>query len=829
MKSKSVDLSQELAEDDPDICFHCGLDIPAGTRFSAKVLEEKRKMCCAGCAAVAEAIVDSGQESFYRHRTEYAPRGTVVLPDFLKELEVYDNPEIQKSFVVERSENTREASLLLEGITCAACVWLNEKQIAGLDGVISVQINYATHRVQLIWDEATIRLSDILAAIRSIGYSAHPYDPNQQHKLLQTERKNAIRRIGVAGVLGMQIMMLSVALYFGDWVGIADNYRRLFYWAAFILCGPILIYSARPFFAAAFRDIKNGQTGMDIPVALGLTIAFAASVLTTVRGAGHVYYDSVAMFVFFLSTARFFEFRAREHSADVNERLTRVTPATAHRLSRVDGKTETVAVAELIPCDQVRVFAGEIVPTDGVIVSGVSSVDESLLSGESLPRSCKAGDQVVGGSVNAESPILVRVESVGEETVLSHMLRLMQRAQSEKPAVAISANKIAGWFVSGILTLAVLSGVGWYLAGNERWLEIVISLLVVTCPCALSLATPAALTAATGALASAGILVTRGHALETLSKITDFCFDKTGTLTDGRLNLRKLRNYSSLSDQEVLRLAAALEQDSEHLLGKALRAAAQHQGLDVESIQVKDSRNFPGQGVSADIAGKKYSVGNSDFVASDSNACLSRQELERLGSEGYSVVLLGGEGEILAGFLFGDEIRPDAAELISELHERQISVHLLTGDTASAAQRIAGETGIKQVVFRMHPNEKLRYLKKLQSEDKVVAMIGDGINDSPILAGAQVSIAMGSATQLAKFNADIVLMSNALGTLRDGLRHAVKTVAVIRQNLAWALVYNLIAVPAAIAGYVSPWMAAIGMSLSSLLVVLNSARLRRLQ
>ncbi|MCB1756288.1 MAG: heavy metal translocating P-type ATPase, partial [Gammaproteobacteria bacterium] len=518
----------------------------------------------------------------------------------------------------------------------------------------------------------------------------------------------------------------------------------------------------------------------------------------------------------------------RERSADVNERLTRVTPASARRLNPKTGDYENVAVAELVPGDQVRVLAGEIVPADGVIVSGVSSLDESLLTGESLPRACKEGDQVVGGSMNAESPLIVRVESVGQETVLSHMLRLMERAQTEKPAVAMLANRIAGWFVLGILSFAGVVGLGWYMAGSERWLEVVISLLVVTCPCALSLATPAAMTAATGALASAGMLVTRGNALESLSKITDFNFDKTGTLTDGELKLRELKNFSDQPASSMLLVAAALEADSEHLLGKALVAEALAQSLDLQSVKVSDVRNYPGQGVTGTIEGMQYSIGNDRFVVAQNGVVLPPAELQSLAMDGYSVVLLACEEQLVAAFLLGDEVRPGAAGLITYLDRRHIATHLLTGDTERAARRVAEQTGIRQVSFRMSPAEKLEALRAMQAEGRVVAMIGDGINDSPVLAGAQVSIAMGSAAQLAKFNADIVLVSNSLTTLKDGLRHAVKTVSVIRQNLAWALLYNLIAIPAAAAGYIAPWMAAIGMSLSSLLVVLNSARLRDL-
>lgn len=817
-----------VSEEQESACFHCGLELPFGSAFEATILGSQRTMCCAGCAAVAEAIVDAGQESFYQHRTDFAPQGRVLVPDFIAELEVYNNTDIQKSFVVEKSQNVFEATLFLEGITCAACVWLNEKHIASLRGVLAIHINYATHRASVVWDSESIQLSDILAAIRAIGYSAHPYDPKQQHNMLQQERKTALRRIGLAGILGMQIMTLAVALYMGDVVGIDDRYRNLFNWFGLLIVIPILFYSGKPFFVAALRDVQNRRLGMDVPVALGLSIAFLASVTATITESGHVYYDSVAMFIFFLLTARFFEFRAREHSADVNERLTRITPATATRLNKETGEYESLAVAELMAGDKVRVRAGEVIPSDGVIYEGVSSVNESLLTGESLPRACGPGDKVIGGSINEDSLLFIEVESVGQETVLSHMLRLMERAQSERPAVAQMANRIAAYFVVFILLVATLAGLYWYLSGSEQWLEIVISLLVVTCPCALSLATPAAMTAATGALAEAGLLIARGNALETLSKVTDFAFDKTGTLTDGELKLRKVMVFSDFNEDQIIALAASIETGSEHLLGRAIVAQARDNKLLQAGGTTRNLKNFPGLGVEADVDGIQYFVGSDLFVEDKAGICISDELRDEFAVDGYSLVLIASPGELLGAFLLGDEVRLGAKSLVSYLKSREISCWILSGDTQASVRRVSLQTGIGNVASRVRPDQKLAQIKSMQAQNRIVAMLGDGINDSPVLAGADVSIAMGSAAQLAKFNADIVLVNNSLSTLKQGLRHAKKTVAVVKQNLMWALLYNFMVIPAAAMGYIAPWMAAIGMSLSSLIVVLNSTRLRRI-
>ncbi len=815
-----------MSQDTSPICFHCGLEIPKGVSLHVEISNEMQAMCCAGCEAVAQAIVDAGRSSFYNNRTAYSNTANNLVPDFLTELKVYDNQEIQKSFVRVGTDNIREASLLLEGITCAACVWLNERHLEALPGVVSVQINYATHRALVKWDNQTISLSNILAAIRSIGFIAHPYDPNQQQSLLQKEGKAQLKRLGVAGIMGMQIMTISVALYLGAWTGIDEAYKNLFRWAGLLFVIPILVYSAQPFYIAAWRDVKTLRLGMDVPVSIGISIAFIGSVIATWTRVGDVYYDSIGMFVFFLAVARFFEFKAREQSADASERLTRVTPTTTRKLDLENNKYARIAVVDLQLDDTIKVYAGEVIPTDGVILDGESGVNESLLTGESLPRLCIPGDLVIGGSINTESPLIIQVNAIGQDTVLSNLLSLMEKAQGEKPKIALLANKVASWFVLFILATAIIAGSSWYYLGNEHWLEIVIALLVVTCPCALSLATPVALTAATGALSKKGMILSGGSVIESLSKLDDIIFDKTGTLTDGRLNLIRIINYSDLAEDELLSLAAVIEQDSEHLLGKALKQQAQQRDLVINAVTLRSSKNFPGQGVTAEFDNSQYAIGSHDFVVRQNQVSLSDQELLRISSDGASVVLLAKDSKILAAFLLADEIRIGAETLLEILHSLKVKPHLYTGDTEQAALRVSQSLGITDVRFKMTPEKKLQQMQNIQKSNKLVAMMGDGINDALVLAGANVSIAMGNAAGLAKLNADVVLSCNSLRVLSSGFLHAKKTVRIIHQNLGWALMYNLLAVPTAALGYVAPWMAAIGMSLSSLFVVLNSSRLR---
>jgi Cu2+-exporting ATPase len=551
-------------------CFHCGLPVPRGLALTVTINDHDEPMCCHGCQAVAQAIVDSGNAGFYRNRTAPSATGEELLPDFIRQTRVYDHPEIQKTFVRTTGEHQQEAALILEGITCAACVWLNERHLSQLPGVLDVQVNYSTRRARVRWDDTQIKLSDILQAIHNIGYRAHPYDPQQQQQAFERERRNQLRRIGIAGVLGMQVMVLSVALYVGEWSGMEDNFRTLFRWVGLLLTTPVLLYSGAPFFRGAWRDLRNRSVGMDVPVALGILIAFIGSVHASWTGQGEVYYDSVVMFIFFLLTSRYFELMARKRGAETLERLGQAMPAMATRITvTADGEQQDIIpLTELQAGDTVLIKPGESVPADGTITAGDSSVSEALLTGESTPLRKQQGARLVGGSINIESPLYLQVEQVGLETVLAEIMRLLEQAQNEKPAITRLADRVASWFVSIVLVIAAAVGYYWWQQAPDDWLPVLIAVLVVTCPCALSLATPTAISAATGTLLGHGLLTVRNHSLETLAHCTHIIFDKTGTLTFGAPRLSRIQCLSHLDERTVLGIAAALEQRSEHPVGK---------------------------------------------------------------------------------------------------------------------------------------------------------------------------------------------------------------------------------------------------------------------
>lgn len=796
-------------------CFHCGLPVPPGSQFSVKIFDQAQPMCCPGCQAVAQAIVANGLQAFYEHRTERNALSRSLIPDELAKLELYDKPQLQKSFVHEQGGSIKQASLILEGIVCAACVWLSERHVMQLPGVLEFQVNYSTHRAQVKWDDAQIKLSQILKAISDIGYIAHPLDPNRQEQVFKKERSAAIRRLAIAGFGAMQVMMLAVALYAGEAHGMDDHIKLFIRWVSLLITTPVLLFAARPFFTAAWRDLKLRSLGMDVPVALAIGAAYLASLWATVMQHGEVYFDSVTMFTFFLLVGRYLEMTARQRAGRAAEELVKLLPVMATRFE--NGQATLVTVADLAVGDRVLVKPGESIPADGTVAEGSSSVDESLLTGESFPLRKSPGAQVVAGSVNNESPLQITVKHVGQDTTLAAIQRLLERAQTEKPQLARLADRVAGYFVFAILIIAVLVGGYWTQVdpGNAFW--IVIAVLVVTCPCALSLATPTALTAATGQLTKEGMLTTRGHALETLARVNHFIFDKTGTLTEGKLKLAEVITFAEFDEQSCLNLAAALEQQSEHPIAKVLQQSANKQ----QTIAPQQIQNQPGMGMQAVIDDQRYAIGSVAFISAQLGVAI-----EDIVQDDYQVVLAD-SARVIAAFRFEDRLRTDASSAIQKLLQVGMKVSLLSGDRPSEVNRIAAQLGIAHAVGGLTPAGKLQQLQAIQQQGDVVAMVGDGINDAPVLSQAQVSIAMGEGTQIAQASADMILLSNDLEHLARSVETARRMRRIIKQNLLWALLYNAVALPLAAMGWVAPWMAAIGMSSSSLIVVLNAIRLTR--
>ncbi len=813
-------------------CFHCGLPVPKGASYTVIIDSNGQEMCCRGCQSVAQVIIDNDLTDFYKHRTTKSTKPSDLIP---AELQIYDNDALQESFVSvsddARDGSIREASLILEGIVCAACVWLNERNVKQLEGVVDFRVNYSTHRASLKWDNDKIKLSDVLQAIANTGYNAHPFDPARLDAIHQKEKSAALRRIALAGMGMMQVMMPAIAIYLGENSDMSESMRNFLRWISLIITTPVVLYSSSVFFTSAWRDLKQGVFGMDVPVSLAIGSAFIASVWATATNSGEVYFDSVVMFTFFLLLGRFLEMGARHKAGQVADALVRLLPQTATRLEK-DKKgsdVQTVVTAsELALGDRVLIRPGETIPADGSVIEGISSANESLLTGESLPRPKQVGDTLVGGSVNVESPLTMRVDKLGDSTMLSSIIRLLDRAQSEKPNLAKFADKSAGWFVLLLLGIAVAVFVTWWFIDPSRAFWIALSVLVITCPCALSLATPAALTAATGNLTEQGVLATRGHALETLAKINHVIFDKTGTLTHGNLKSTKTTVLGKYSQKECESVAASLEVASEHPIAKAI------QSLSTKPEKIAQLSAESGRGVEGKLDNRRIRLGTRSYVAElagkfsreeerEENASSDKESDESLTTRVY----LGTNSEWLAVFYLQDEIRESSKSTVENLQSMGIKVSLLSGDNQQAVDLVSESLGIKSATAELLPADKLQALQLLQSQGEIVAMLGDGVNDAPVLAAADVSIAMGSGSQLAQASADMILLSENLAQLPSAIKLSQRMQTIIHQNFAWAILYNVVAIPLASMGWVSPWMAAIGMSVSSIVVVLNALRLKK--
>ncbi|MDB6049488.1 MAG: carbonate dehydratase [Pseudomonas sp.] len=797
----------------PTPCYHCALPIPTGRRFTADVLGETREFCCPGCQAVAEAIVAGGLESYYQHRSEASSNPAELPVQLVDELALYDRPDVQAPFVRHDGE-LAEATLLMEGISCAACGWLIERHLHSLPAVAEARLNLSNHRLLVRWTDSEMALSQVLSELRTIGYAAHPYQSDRAAKQLASENRLALRQLGVAGLLWFQAMMATMATWPEFNMDLSPQMHTILRWVAMFLTTPIVFYSCTPFFRGALRDLRTRHLTMDVSVSLAIGSAYVAGIWTAITGVGELYFDAVGMFALFLLAGRYLERRARERTAAATAQLVNVLPASCLRLGS-DGHSERILLTELRLNDKVLVYPGAVLPADGKILEGISSVDESLLTGEYLPQPRSVGDSVTAGTLNVEGALTVQVLALGHDTRLSAIVRLLERAQAEKPRLAEIADRAAQWFLLLSLMSAVVIGLVWWQLDASRAFWIVLAMLVATCPCALSLATPTALTAATGSLHKLGLLLTRGHVLEGLNQIDTVIFDKTGTLTEGRLAVRTILPLGRIDADACLGLAAALENRSEHPIARAFGRAP---------VAADDVHSTPGLGLEGVVGERRLRIGQPAFVCE-----LSGCSVPPIPDDSGQWLLLGDTQGALGWFVLDDRLRADAPALLEACRARGWKTLLLSGDSSPMVASVAAELGIDEAHGGLRPDDKLKLLQELHRQGRKVLMLGDGVNDVPVLAAADISVAMGSATDLAKTSADAVLLSNRLQVLVQAINLARRTRRVIIENLLWATLYNGLMLPFAAMGWITPIWAAIGMSLSSLTVVLNALRLTRVK
>ena len=781
-------------------CFHCAEALPQGAP-QVPIDGALRSVCCAGCGVAAVWIRDAGLQDYYRLRQSAAPRVAAERDDYT----AWEHPEVLAEHA-RAVPGGMEITVLTAEMRCAACAWLIDQALSRLHGVLEVSANAVTGRICLRWDPQRVRLSSALAQLAALGFVPHLASGMRQEQARRSTRNSQLLRLGVAGIGAMQAMMYSEALYL-DFAGQMPLATRDFLrWIALLVSTPVVFYAGAPMLSGMLRELRARSLGMDTLVGSSILLAYFASLAETLRGGVHVWFDAAVMFVFLQLTARQLEAWARQRASAQVDALARARPALARR-ELADGSTEQIPLAALLPGDLLRVAVGEAVPADGELLDAAGSVDESLLTGESAPVNKARGASVLAGSSCRESPLRLRVLRTGQQTRLADLVRLVERAQASRPRMAQLADRVASLFVVALFGIAAGVALVWWQVDPTRAVAVTLAVLVVSCPCALSWAIPTALATSYGTLARIGVLTLRPDALAALASIDRVLLDKTGTLTCGKPQLLSSEAFAPLNLANALAIAAALQRDSGHPLAGAFAAGAKP-ALIAEAVQV-----IAGLGVQGRCDGRTYRLGRADF------ACAGVDD---------GAIWLGDGQRALARFTLQDTQRADAAAATCELQRLQLAPELSSGDAEPVVAALAQTLRLQMFRARQSPQDKLARVRELQAQGHRVLMLGDGINDAPVLAGADVSIAMASGAALAHRAADFVVVGETLRRVPQAVDLARRTRHIIRQNLTWAIAYNLVALPLAALGLVAPWLAALGMALSSLAVTLNALRLARM-
>lgn len=788
-------------------CFHCNEAIPADSDFSLLIEQQPRQFCCPGCLAVAETIIDQGLGDYYKFRTAPASKAQLV-PDQLQ-LSNFDSAEVLAD-LTQHKENQTQIELSVTGISCAACAWLIEKQLQKNPAIHNVSVNSSTARCVVSWDVQQLKLSELLSLISKLGYQASPFIADQEEAAQQAELRRFLKRLAVSGFMSMQVMMLAFGLYFGDYTGIEPEFEGYLRWISLFLTTPVVFYSAKPFTLSAWRAIKGRELNMDVPVTLAVFYTFFASAYATVFDTGEVYFESVCMFVFLLQLGKFFEFRARTQARAATGNLLKIMPVSA-RLVQGD-EVVPVSARRLEAGQVILVQPGETIAADGVVLSGQSSVDESMLTGEYKAVNKAQGDTVMAGSINHDGVLTVTVHQALAHSRLGQIIELQQQTLNQKPQIVEKTTQLARFFIQRLLIIALGTFLLWYFwLDKDRAFWVTLSVLVATCPCALTLATPTAITCALARLNRKGILIKNQQVLEIVPQLNSVFLDKTGSLTQGRFSIQRTQLYDqSYTPATLLALIARMEAYSEHPIARAFDSYLDS-GIKLEQVRVHVGSGLSAVWVREHGSTAEVKVGSAAFCGAEAQTsaavcCSINQQLV------FCVEL-------------SDALRPEVPTLIQRLKQRGLRLSMLTGDSSAQVEDVQQQLQFDQVFKGCSPEQKVQHIRQDVAQGNKVLMLGDGINDSPCFHAAHVSVALDSGTDLSKNQADVVLLHNDLNLLQELIEGAALAQRIVKQNLWWAVGYNLVIIPLAVMGFVSPYIAVIGMSFSSILVVSNSLRL----
>ncbi len=806
----------------PKACYHCGQTLPAGP-FLEIIDGKDLFFCCQGCLSVCKYIYNANLGGYYEKRNANRPQKPPELPD--NYMAINEDPRLVKDY-----GNLKEASLIIEGIHCSACIWLIEKVIGGIDGVSSAGVNFSNNRAKVRWQGEKTSLKEIIRSIASFGYNAIPYDPYIIEIPLTLKNKDILIRIAIAGFGTAAAMFMAEGLYAGYFWGMDERLRFFFHWLSLIVTMPAVFYSGMPFIKGAYNGIRNRSITMDMPIASGVLITFLYSAWATVNNLEYVYFDSAAMFIFLILMGRYFESSAKRRAGNITERLLSLRAKTATLVK--DGIRKSVPVHSIKAEDIIEVKPGEKIPVDGVIIEGISRVDESMLTGESMPVKKTTGANVSGATINIDGTFLFRATGVGEDTILSKIIRMVEDARTQKAPLQNIADRIAAYFVPAITAIAILTYIYWSVRDPAHAVLYTAAVLIISCPCALALATPAAIITGTGAGAKEGILIKSGEVLENIHRATHIVFDKTGTITEGKIGVTDIiaagNRRSEGREKEVLRLAASIEQFSEHPIGKAIVREAAETKTDLYS-KIEDFTSYSGKGIEGGVKNLKVIIGSKKFIIERglevTEELLSAEEI--LNREGKTSVFVSYGPQVSGIIGVSDRIREGALSAVKNLKNIGLKVTMLTGDSKKIADVVARKAGIENIIAEVLPHDKEAVVKRLQDAGDVVIMVGDGINDAPALVRADIGIAVGSGIDAAIESADIVILnSNPLSVL-NAIKLSGKTFKVIKENLMFSFFYNILLIPLASMGYVAPVLAGIAMPLSSLIVIGNSIKIGR--